>query len=558
MKSSNPALLPIERTFGIRLLEIMPGLAAWLFLLSPIYLGLLEPVWLAYIIIAFDLAWLVKSGGLSIRLLRGYGRLHASLKVDWQERLKGLSDIPSSLTQASQRLKVKGLSKAARAELNRYRRLLYRLQQNPDQLLAPQQLTHAVIVALYNESLEIIEPTIKALTQVQYNTKKIWLIIAYEERGGQEAAKTATYLAKEYGHHFAYAEAVVHPGNIPHEVKGKAGNITLAGRRLASLVKKEGLDPEQVVVTTLDCDNRPHANYFSYLSFVYCTTPDRVHCSYQPIPMYYNNIWDVPAPMRVIATGNGFWQLTESMRPYRFHNFSAHAQSLQTLIDTDFWNVRSIVEDGHQFWRTYFTYNGNHRVQPLYTTVYQDAVLAVGYWQTCKAQFKQLQRWAWGINDFSYIVVNNRRYKKIPFGERALQLFRFSEGHFMWATAPLVLALAAWAPLILNINFNDQTLAHQLPVIASRIQTLTSVGVIITIIISLISLPPRPAHYKKRHSIFMVLQWALLPFTTIIFGSFAALNAQTRLMFGRYLDEFAVTVKATAAQQPKRRWLRRK
>ena len=41
----------------------------------------------------------------------------------------------------------------------------------------------------------------------------------------------------------------------------------------------------------------------------------------------------------------------------------------------------------------------------------------------------------------------------------------------------------------------------------------------------------------------MVLQWALLPLTTILFSSLAALDSQTRLMFGRYFDEFEVTAK---------------
>jgi hypothetical protein len=42
----------------------------------------------------------------------------------------------------------------------------------------------------------------------------------------------------------------------------------------------------------------------------------------------------------------------------------------------------------------------------------------------------------------------------------------------------------------------------------------------------------------------MVLQWVLLPLSSIVYGSFAALYSQTRLMLGRYLDKFDVTTKA--------------
>jgi len=57
-------------------------------------------------------------------------------------------------------------------------------------------------------------------------------------------------------------------------------------------------------------------------------------------------------------------------------------------------------------------------------------------------------------------------------------------------------------------------------------------------------LPPRPAHYKRHRTVGMVLQWVLMPLTAIVYLSFAALNAQTRLLFGRYLVRFDVTNKA--------------
>jgi hypothetical protein len=64
-------------------------------------------------------------------------------------------------------------------------------------------------------------------------------------------------------------------------------------------------------------------------------------------------------------------------------------------------------------------------------------------------------------------------------------------------------------------------------------------------IISTLLLPPRPKGYGRRKSLEMVTQWILIPITAILFSSFPAIDAQTRLMFGKYLT-FRVTKKAAA------------
>jgi hypothetical protein len=409
----------------------------------------------------------------------------------------------------------------------------------------PDQIFHAVILATFNEDMDILEPSVRTLTEVDFPTKKLMLVIAYEERGGERTEANARELIRRFGDQFGLAMAVKHPQDIPGEVIGKGGNITYAGRKLAVELEHRGIAPERVVVTTFDSDHRASKNYFPYLSYLYASDPNRIHKSFQPIPMFNNNIWDVPAPMRVIATGNSFWLLMETMRPHRLRNFAAHAQPMRALIDTDFWSVTTVVEDGHQFWRTYFTYDGDHQVVPVFTPVFQDAVLAQTYVKTFKVQFLQLRRWAWGVSDFPFVVRNSISNTKIPWSQKLPQIGRLFEGHFSWATAPMILTFVAWLPLYLNHQFSYQALAHNLPIITSRILTLASVTIAITIFISLISLPPKPARYRGTKFLGMLLQWALLPVTSMCFSSFAAINAQTRLMFGKYLDVFFVTEKAT-------------
>ena len=550
----------IDQPWFTRMLEVVPGAVTWVVLLLPVLLSLVQPVWVAYFIIAYDLYWMVKSFRLSVNLIRGYKALHAAQRVNWNERLEWVRKPHKFLDQTIAQMEhlarvspeVTRLWWWSTPARRRYERLkldrdkLQGLVEHESVLMNPDDIYHAVILATYNESMDTLEPSVRSLTKVDFPAKKLMLVIAYEERGGAETEANAKELIKRFGDEFALAMAIKHPTGLAGEVKGggKGPNITYAGRKFTAEIERRGIKPEQVVVTTFDSDHRASKNYFTYLTYLYAIDPNRIRKSYQPIPMFYNNIWDVPAPMRVIATGNSFWLLMETMRPHRLRNFAAHAQPLRALIDTDYWSVTTIVEDGHQFWRTYFTYDGDHEVVPVFTPVFQDAVLARTYVKTFKVQFLQLRRWAWGVSDFPFVVRNAIANSRIPWSNKLVQIGRLFEGHFSWATAPLILTFVAWLPLYLNHQFSYQALAHNLPIITSRILTLASVSIAITIFISLISLPPKPKRYRGTRFLGMILQWALLPVTSMCFSSFAAINAQTRLMFGRYL-EFYVTEKAT-------------
>jgi cellulose synthase/poly-beta-1,6-N-acetylglucosamine synthase-like glycosyltransferase len=538
-----------------RLWEIIPGLTSWLVLLSPIIFSLVYPIAVAYFIIAFDLLWLLKSVRMSVGLVQGYLILKKSEKIDWQSRLKELEDIDEALEKYSSKLKRfsrPGLFGRVRKTSNRkayesaktnYERL-GQIAEHKATLIKPSAIHHVVITAVYNESIDVLRPSLEAILGSEFDPKKIIFVLAYEQRGGEQTKKNAEILEKEFSSKFGGYLSICHPSGSRGELPGKGANITYAGKIVKSYLEDNKLDPENVIVTTLDSDHRPDPKYLPYLTYEYCKNPNRDHFSYQPMAMFLNNIWDAPAPMRVIATGNSFWLLMESVRHYRLRNFAAHAQGMKTLLDTDFWSVTTIVEDGHQYWRTFYAYDGDHLVEPLYVPVYQDAVLADNYRKTFANQYKQLRRWAYGASDIPFVVTNNLKNHRIPFLKKWTQFFRLFEGHLSWATAPLILTFAAWAPLVLNSNFTRQVLAHQLPVVASRILTIALVGQFVTILLSLLLLPPRPKHYHKAKVVFMIVQWVLVPVTSILFGSTAALDAQTRLLLGKYPKAFDVTEKA--------------
>jgi len=297
-----------------------------------------------------------------------------------------------------------------------------------------EKVMHVVFVAAYHENIDIIEPTIQSVLDSKYDMKKVFLIFAYEGRDGAKSETAVREIIRKYGERFGYAVAVKHPVT-PGEVKGKGGNINYAARELQKYVEKQGIDPSRVIVTTLDADNRPHPNYLAALTYTYCSTEDPRYVSYQPIIMYTNNIWDAPSAMRVIAAGNALWNIVLSMRPHALRNFSSHAQGLHSLIDTNFWSARTIVEDGHQFWRTYFRYDGRHEVYPIFLPIYQDAVLSHTYAKTFKTQFIQIRRWAWGVSDIAFVFNKGfRRDSKIPRTEMGFKFFSLLDRPCSWST----------------------------------------------------------------------------------------------------------------------------
>lgn len=527
-----------ERGWRYRFFEMLPGLLSWGIISLPFGLSLFNPVWAAYFIILFMLAWLVKAIGYAVRVSQGYRRLQKFMRLNWQSSLDDLRDPKTTLA------KYRESQEAARMPKWHYRNIM-RLVSH-DNPMNPDDVYHAVIMPTYNEPPNVVEPTILSLINSFYDVKgRVIFLLAYEERGGELKKRESLELIDKYRDKFFYAEAVEHPSDMPNEVIGKGGNATYAGRRLLEITKQRKLDPEQVLVTTIDSDNRPHPHYLSAVTYAYVLDEDRKYKSYQPIPMFLNNIWDAPAPMRVIATGNSFWNLIVSSRPHLMRNFSSHAQSLAALIDTDFWSVRTIVEDGHQFWRTYFRYNGRHDVVPIFVPIYQDAVLEETYTKTLKAQFIQLRRWAYGASDVAYVIDKGYFHKnRIKAGDLFFKTIRLLESHVSLATAPLILAGAAWLPILLAPEAQDAIIAHQLPRIASNINTVIASGIMLTMFLSMRILPPRPPRYKAHRNLLMMVQWVLLPLSSIVYGSFAALYSQTRLLTGRYLDKFDVTQKA--------------
>ena len=522
---------PDERNRTYRFFEILPGALSYFMLLLPVILSLINVGLAAVFVFVYLLINFVRGMAYAVRGLHGYHVMRVHQKLPWPKLLAELEAGEAD----------------PRAKRPRWHRdELKRLHTERPLLMLPSQVVHAVIIATVSEAEEILQATIESVLANDFPMSQVMLILAYEARAGEATEQRALGLMARYKNKFMDAFAVKHPAGLPGEIIGKGGNINFAAHELERYLQKHKIDPLRVMVTTLDADNRPDKHYLNALTYAYVAAPDPVHASYQPVVLYTNNIWDAPAPMRVIATGSSLFDLVVSLRGHALRNFSSHAQPMAALLQTDFWSARTVVEDGHQFWRSYMVFEGNYRVYPLHLPIYQDAVLLETYRKTLRAQFYQLRRWTYGASDVAYVAYFGFvRKNKISKWDLWTKFWRLLEGHVTWAVGPILILIGGFVPAL----FNHKAIAvYELPVIVSRVQTVGIAGLIITVFMALRTLPPKPVRYKHHRTIFMVLQWAYYPVTTFAYNSLAAFNSQTRLIFKWYLTKFDLTEKAVVVE----------
>lgn len=247
--------------------------------------------------------------------------------------------------------------------------------------------------------------------------------------------------------------------------------------------------------------------------------------------------------MRVIAVSNSFFNIIQTMRPHVLWNFASHSQPLAALEDMNYWSRRTIVEDGHQYWRSYFFFKGDYDTVAIRIPIYQDAVMDETILKTLKAQFIQLRRWAYGASDVAYVgnLLFNK-HREAPFMKTFRKFVRLFDSHITRTMIAPIVAFGGWVPMIMNLSARGMTVFN-LPMVVSVVQTIASVGILVTILFSLKTLPTRPAKYKKTRTVAMVLQWILMPVIALVYSSASAYYAQTRLMMGKYMEKFDVTKK---------------
>lgn len=493
-----PELQGRDRRF-YRLLEILPGLASWITLIAVLLLSIYAPVVASYFIIAFAVYWLLKTAFLSYHLRYNWKRLRHNLKLDWAK-------------------------------------LVERFEYG--------HIYQVVILPYYHESEEVVDATIASIANAKYDKKSIIVVLAAEARAGKGAQDIADHMKAKWGGTFAFFLVSTHPGDIVGEIAGKGSNAAWAAERTRiEVLDPHGIRYNHVLVSIFDIDTVIYPDYFNCLIWHFMTAKRPLKTSFQPVPVFNNNMWEAPALARVVAMSSTFWEMVQQERPERMATFSSHSVSFQALYEVGYWQRNMVNEDSRIYWNLLMANDGEYDVIPLSYPVSMDANVASSFWKTLANIYRQHRRWTYGVENFPYIVYHFTKNKSIPLKRRIIITLQQAEGYWSLVTNPIMLFILGWAPIFFGGRvFHETVLSYNLPIVVRNLLICAMFGLVISSIISLSMVPKRPQTKSRFVYVVMALQWLLIPFTMIIFSSLPGLDAQTRLMLGKYMG-FWVTPK---------------
>ena len=481
-----------------RYYEMIPGLLTWTTLIGVVLLSFLYPIAAIYLVIVFDFYWLLRVLYFVFFLFISWRRYRATIDVDWYGKLKN--------------------------EFPEYKKKY-----------------HIIFYPFYTEPFEVISHTFEELIKINYDLKRVIVVLGGEERAKETAQVIGQRIKQKYAHHFHKFIFTMHPANLPDEIKGKGANSHYMGHRVKELVDGWGTPYEDIIVSNFDSDTITHPQYFAYLTYRFLTVRNPYRTSFQPVALYNNNIWESNPITRIAAFGTTFWLLSELARPDRLYTFSSHSMSWKALVDVGFWQKDLVTEDSRIFLQCFFRYDGQYQTATMYIPVSMDTVDADTVWQSLKNLYKQQRRWAWGVEHFPYLLENFVHNKKISFSKKFKYIWNLGEGMYSWATAPLIIFLLGRLPfyVIEKSDGYNSVLVQNTPFVLQWILSFAMVGIFASILLSLLLLPPFPSDKRRfYHWSVMVFQWALLPVSLIFFGSLPAIDAQTRLMIHKPLGFF--------------------
>lgn len=479
-----------------RILEILVPSLSWLLITMPLWLSFGHPALVAYLIITFDVFWFYKSFTLALHAIQSFVTMNAHVKIDWLTLARNTAHFDETY--------------------------------------------HVIIIPEYHEPIHILERTLDTLNKQEYPKDKLIVVVATEAKD-PESSSTAFMLRKKYENEFGRFIITKHPLKSG-EVAGKSSNMAWAARQVVQNLKKWHIPLEYVTVTSCDADALLHPKYFSYLAHLFLEDNERYYHFYQGAILFYNNIWRIPLPSRVVNTMYSISNLAILSQKHKLINFSTYSLSLKTAVQAGYWGIDVIPEDYHMFFSVYYTLGEKVLTKSIFLPVLLDSAESHGFWRTMVNQYEQSKRWAWGISDIPYVVKNALIHTEIPASDRIRRVLQLFEQHVFWPSNWFILTIGSILPPLINPAFGRTVLGHNLAQLSSGILTLSMAFLFIIVVLDWRTKPPRPKEFARWKLPFLYIQWLTLPIVSFFLNALPGLDAHTRMILGKRL-EYRVTEK---------------
>ncbi len=500
--------------------DLVPASVAFAVITSLLWGTFFVPTALAVALVAFHAYWLFRSATTGVFALVGYRRVRAHRRIDWRARYD--TEMATAAPDAG--------------------------------ILAWDDVRHLIIIPTYLETIEKLRPTLDAIAN-QRQPDRIYVCLAMEELD-PDAAEKAAILCGEYRGRFADIYATLHPGDLPGEVRGKSSNeawASVVSKQM--LIDERGLDIDMFTVTSCDADCIFPPTYYDCLTYMFATNPERYVRFWQSPVFLYNNIWDVPAPLRVPTALGGLNHLSRLTQPFSIvFPQSCYSLSYRLANDVGHWDVDVVPEDWHMFLKCFYATNGEAKVERMFLPVYNDGVRAHSYWRTFRNHYDQARRHAWGCSDIPYALKQSFAHPDIPLRRRGIRLWALWQNHILWSTQWFLVTVPGFlfAGLLFQVPGTDPALhiGGFMPGMpgwfadTSRLVLQPCLAtLVLLVVLDAIVRPRRPTTFSRWLLPVQFVQWTLMAPITFIFMAMPALEAQIRLALGKRL-EYRVTEKA--------------
>ncbi|KJJ84081.1 conserved hypothetical protein, membrane [Candidatus Omnitrophus magneticus] len=485
-----------------RFLEIIPGSISWSIIIGIIISFFINPIFTAIFLIIYLMYWVLRLFYMSTLLMMAHHRMISKKNFNWRALCENI-----------------------------------KFDKTFDELV------HVVLYTIYKEPKEVIMESLESLKAVDYPKNKIIVVLAGEDKE-EKACILIEELRKTFELCFKEIIVTIHPQKLEGEIPCKGANATYSAIRIKEYLEENKYNIDNVIISCFDADTCPDKNYFACLTYHFMANPNRYRTSFQPLPIYSNNIYTVPAFARVIEMGSTFWQLIESMRYEKFVTFSSHSMSFKTLVEVDYWPVNLISDDSLIFWKCFVKFDGNYSTYSLEVPVYMDIAVGKNFFHTISVQYKQKRRWAWGVETFAFLGTNIINNKNISLFLKIRKMLQILDSHISWATWAIIVSFITPAILIWSQFIQKESLIFfNLSYINSVIFNCMTFILLLSIIVSREFVPPKPKNISRLIYISFVAQWFIIPFISAALGSIPALDAQTRMMFKKGPEFYATPKK---------------